>query len=450
LPWGDFTAPGEWITDQQHAAAAGAQRLARTNYTVRTASFAYCAVVIGLVLWERGAGALAWSLLALQFLVYPQFAYRRAMAARDTRRAEIHNLYFDAVTLGAWLAMLGFPTWIAYAALFSTTLNCAIVRGWPGAATALVCFAAGALAWIAPMGFTHYPGTSDLVSALCFFGSLAYSAGVGLVVQNQQRRLRSAREELREGERRYRLITEHAGDLVAMVDRDGRWNYASPSYGAIFAPEDLALGADAFRNLHEEDQLRVRGALQALVRSGQTSRLRMRLRTRHGDVRRVETLMHAVNGEDGAITGAVLASRDVTELRDREEQLEIAGLALENMADAMMITSASGRILTINGSFTRITGYAPAEVLGRQESEFRSALQPASFYDEMYAAVLRAGHWQGSTWCQRRNGSVYREWRSVSAVRDPDGRITHYVALFGEADGLEAGKPPLERLARSA
>jgi len=67
------------------------------------------------------------------------------------------------------------------------------------------------------------------VTALCFFGSLAYSAGVGLVVQNQNQRLRSAREDLREGEQRYRLITEHAADMVAMVDRDARWRYTSPS-----------------------------------------------------------------------------------------------------------------------------------------------------------------------------------------------------------------------------
>ena len=416
--------------------------------------------MIGLVLWERGAGALAWSLLALQFFAYPQLAYRRALAARDPYRAEIHNMCFDAVALGAWVAMLGFPTWIAYAALFSITLNFAIVRGWAGTAWAPVCFAAGALAWIAPMGFLHYPGTSELVTALCFFGSLAYSAGVGLVVQGQRGRLRNAREELGEGERRYRLITEHAGDLVAMVDRDGRWRYASPSYGVLFAPEDLEPGVDAFRNLHEEDQLRVRGALQALMRDGLSCRLRMRLRTRSGDVRRVETLMHAVRDGEGAvpgitgavprITGAVMASRDVTELRDREEQLEIAGLALECMAEAMMITSAAGRILTVNSSFTRITGHARADVLGRHESEFRSALQPASFYEDMYATVLRSGHWHGSTWCQRRDGSVYREWRSVSAVRDADGRITHYVALFGEADGREAGMAPLERPARSA
>jgi len=438
----------------QAGGGAPASHVARTHYSVRALSFAYSFLVIGLVLWERQAGLLAWALLALQFLAYPQLAYLRARAAKDSRRAEIQNLYFDSLTLGAWMAMLGFPTWITYAALFSTTLNSAIMRGAAGAACAAVCFAAGALAWIAPMGYQHYPGTSDLVTALCFFGSLAYSAGVGLVVQNQNRRLRRAREELREGARRYRLITENAGDLVALVDRDGRLGYASPSYERILDAQDLALGADAFRHLHESDQLRVRAAVQALMKDGLSVTLRMRLQTRYGEVRRIESQLHAVRGDGGeitggvgSITGAVMASRDITDLRDREEQLEVAGLAFERMGDAMMVTNAAGRVLTINRAFTRITGYEPAEALGQQESKFRSGMQPASFYDDMYAAVLRQGHWRGTTWCQRRDGTVYREWRSVSAVRDAEDRVTHFVTLFGEIDGLGADRAGVDRAA---
>jgi PAS domain S-box-containing protein len=386
------------------------------------------------------------SLLALQFLLYPQFAYLRAIAAKDSRKAEIGNLYFDSVTLGAWVAMLGFPTWIAYGTLFSTTLNSAVLRGAAGAVWAAVSFAAGALFWVALMGYQHYAGTSDLVTALCFFGSLAYSAGVGLVVQNQHQRVRRAREELREGARRYQLITEHAADLVAMVDRDGRFGYASPSYGRILAAEDLAPGADAFRRVHDDDQLRVRGALQVLMKNGMSGRLRMRLHTRYGEVRRFETLVHvvrdesgAVSGEEPAITGAVMASRDITDLREREEQLEVAGLAFERMSEAMMITNAAGRILSVNRAFARITGYEQGEALGQHESKFRSGMQPADFYDDLYGAVLRNGQWRGTTWSQRRDGTAYREWRSVSAVRDAEGRVTHYVILFGEMEGHGAG-----------
>ena len=170
----------------------------------------------------------------------------------------------------------------------------------------------------------------------------------------------------------------------------------------------------------------------------------MRMRTRHGEVRRIESVVHPVQTEGGAligegsITGAVLASRDITELSDREEQLEVAGLAFERMGDAMMITNAAGRILSINRAFTRITGYEPVEALGQPESRFRSGMQADAFYDDMYATVLRAGHWRGSTWCQRRDGTVYREWRSVSAVRDTESKVTHYVMLFGELNGHAA------------
>jgi PAS domain S-box-containing protein len=441
------------MSRQQRDGSQGS-RVARTHYTVRVTAFAYCAVVVGLVLWERGAGALAWSLLALQFLVYPQLAYLHAVAAKDTRRAEIRNLYFDALTLGAWVAMLGFPTWIAYAALFSTTLNSSIMRSWAGAAGAMGCFAAGALAWVVPMGYQHIAGTSDLVTGLCFFGSLAYSAGVGVVVRRQNLRLRMARDDLREEERRYRLITENAADLVAMVDRGGRWRYASPSYGRVLAAEDLIPGTDAFSRLEEIDQLRVHAALQVLMKDGLSATLRMHLHTRNGEVRLIESRVHAVRDEQGAITGAVMASRDVTELREREEQLEVAGLAFDRMGDAIMITNAAGRILNINRAFTRITGYAAAETLGQHESRFRAGMQPASYYDDMYAAVLRSGHWRGARWCQRRDGTAYREWRSVSAVRDADDRVTHYVTLFGELEGLgadRAGEVQLpERPARSA
>ena len=64
--------------------------------------------------------------------------------------------------------------------------------------------------------------------------------------------------------------------------------------------------------------------------------------------------------------------------------------------------------------------------------------------------MLREGHWYGTSWCRRRDGTVYREWRSVSAVRDAEERITHYVMLFRELDGHGADQAPVERPQKSA
>jgi PAS domain S-box-containing protein len=242
--------------------------------------------------------------------------------------------------------VLEFPTWIAFAFIFSPALNGIVNRGLLGFGISLASTFLGILAGLVVHGYVYWPATSSVVTLLAFTGSLCYAAGVGYVLFRQTRHMSEARERLRTSEIRYRLIAEHAGDLVAMVDRDGRWLYASPSYARIFRKDDLAVGGDAFRNLHEEDQFRVRGAVQVVVRSGEPCRLRLRLHTMNGEVRRFDTMVHPVKSteaEGGEKThGAVLASRDVTELRDREEQLEVAAHAFERMAEGMMITNAPG------------------------------------------------------------------------------------------------------------
>ena len=104
-------------------------RVVSLNYAIRTAAFAYCFLVMGLLFWERQMSVAAWGMLALQFLAYPHLAWLRARHARDPRRAELQNLNLDSVLIGAWVAMAGFPTWIAYGGVFSVALNSAVMRG---------------------------------------------------------------------------------------------------------------------------------------------------------------------------------------------------------------------------------------------------------------------------------------------------------------------------------
>ncbi len=142
----------------------------------------------------------------------------------------------------------------------------------------------------------------------------------------------------------------------------------------------------------------------------------------------------------------MLSCHDVTDLRDSEERLLVAAHALEGMTEAIMITAADGTVQTVNRAFTSITGYQRDDVLGRLESEVRTALQPAEFYQSVYAAVERQGYWSGTTWSRRRNGSVYREWRSVRAVLDAKGKPSHFVIVFYEINtprnGAEGSKLP--------
>lgn len=413
-------------------------RLVRTNYAVRTGAFAYAFVVLGLHFLQQGYGPLAWTLLALQFLVYPHLVFLRARRAGNPVEAELNNLYIDAVLFGAWIASLGFPTWIVFGLLLGTSLNAVVNRGLHGLLFSLGCNAGGAALAVAGGGLAHQPATSPLVTLLALVGSLAYACAVGHTVYLQNRRLSAARRDLRDSEERYRLIAEHAGDLIAMVDRDGRFVYASPSYARVLDEQDMHPGTDALRRLHPDDADRLRLALPRAIASGQALELVLRLVDRGGRIRQYKTRLQPLGPKSDAAARVVLVSHDVTDLRESEERLLLAAHALEGMTEAIMITAADGTILTVNRAFCDITGYSRDEVLGRFEREVRNALQPPEFYEALYAAVEREGYWSGTTWNRRKNGSVYREWRSVRAVREARKPTSHYVFVFYEVGSRPA------------
>jgi PAS domain S-box-containing protein len=407
-------------------------RMVQVNYAIRTGAFAWSFAVLALHGADRGFGALYYGLLALQFLVYPHLVYLRSRFAADGKESEITSMYLDALLLGAWTAALHFPLWIAYGALFSTTLNAASVRGVQGMLSSVASFCVGAALGVAGGGLAYMPETSNAVTALCFFGSLLYSAAVGNVMYRQARRYAIARDDKLRSEAQYRLLAENAGDLIAMVDADGRWLYVSPSYERLLRPEDIERGADAFRRVHPDDADLARMAVRRAAIAVKARDLVLRMVDREGRIRQLRMRVQPVNGQEGPVTRLVLVSQDVTDLRESEERLLLAAHALEGMTEAIVITGADGTVVTVNRAFTEITGYARDEVLGTAEKDMRNALQPPEFYDEIYAVVHREGYWSGTTWSRRKNGSVYREWRSIRAVRGNEGKVTHYVMVFYE------------------
>lgn len=186
-------------------------RIVHIESQVRIAAFGACFLVIGVYLWERQAGAAAFALLALQFLVYPQLAYLRALRSRDAKKAELSNQYVDSFLLGAWTAGLGFPAWIAYCLCFATTLNAAVNRGPVGVACSLALFASGMLAWVVPFGFQYWTQTSPLVTAMCFFGSLGYTCAIGCVLYGRTRELAALAHADRRGRDRLAGLAERGG-----------------------------------------------------------------------------------------------------------------------------------------------------------------------------------------------------------------------------------------------
>ena len=404
--------------------------LVRIDYQVRSIAFAALFVAIGMHMWGRGYGGLAWVLLALQFLAYPHLLFWRARRACNSLKAEQSNLLLDCLLVGIWACALEFPIWIAFTLFLGTSLNNAINRGGRGVLGALLAFSSGALGWGLVAGFKVSPQTDFASAALCLIGLSFYVIGLGNIVFDQHRKLRITRNALRQSEEHYRLITENAGDLIAMLDAAGRWVYANPAYRRLLPEAALQVGADALAHLHPEDRDATRAVLEEAVRTTESQGFLYRLiatdGTEHEFQAKAKAFSHA------GVPRTVVVSTDVTELRQRDRKLAIQANVFENMAEAMMIVTAGGTIISVNRAFTTLTQYSTEDVRGRPETELHTALQPPEFYDEIRVALERQGHWSGTSWCRRKDASIYREWRNISAIRDAAGRTTHYLHFFAE------------------
>lgn len=112
-----------------------------------------------------------------------------------------------------------------------------------------------------------------------------------------------------------------------------------------------------------------------------------------------------------------------------------------------MITALDGKIVEVNDAFCRITGYDRDDVLGHTPAVLSSGRHDASFYAEMWRALRETGHWQGEVWNRRKDGELFAEMLTISAVGDEHGRAPYYVALFSDITAQKLHESKLERYA---
>ncbi|MDO9213674.1 MAG: diguanylate cyclase [Methylococcales bacterium] len=143
----------------------------------------------------------------------------------------------------------------------------------------------------------------------------------------------------------------------------------------------------------------------------------------------------------------VIGVRDITESKITDTRLRQAATIFENTRDGVMVVNTQLRITHINTAFTDITGYTEAEAIGQRASLLRSGRHNAEFFREMWQSIVMTGHWQGEIWNRRKNGEVYPELLSISAVTDKSGEVSNYVGVFADISKIKASEVHLDFLA---
>ncbi|WP_100914958.1 EAL domain-containing protein [Pseudoalteromonas spongiae] len=130
--------------------------------------------------------------------------------------------------------------------------------------------------------------------------------------------------------------------------------------------------------------------------------------------------------------GYVLILNDISKQKQDEKQLRLTSTVFRTANEAVMICDKNAKIQAVNEAFTEITGYSSDEVLNKTPDILSSNLQTEPFYANMQHQLDENNQWQGEICNRRKNGELYYEWLSITALRDNNGEIDAFVALFSD------------------
>lgn len=244
-------------------------------------------------------------------------------------------------------------------------------------------------------------------------------------------------ENLRENAQRDRLlaaIVEQSGEAIITIDTQQRitsWNNAAERMlGYLFSEvEGNTLDVLELQPVTTMQE----GYYRCQTRSGNTLFM----------LKGTSPLLD----ENGQCIGEIVMLHDVTQERQDREQLLLWSLVYRHSGEAIVISDAHNRILSVNDSFTRITGYSAAEAVGANPNLLASGRHSPEFYHKMWQNLQRDGQWKGEIWNRRKDGTIYPEWLTITTLRDDHNEPCYYIAIFSDATSYKEKEARIHFLA---
>lgn len=143
----------------------------------------------------------------------------------------------------------------------------------------------------------------------------------------------------------------------------------------------------------------------------------------------------------------VVEFRDITEEKKAQEELRLAASVFTQAREGILISDVNGVIINVNKAFSYITGYAYDEVVGKKPNMLKSGRHEDAFYKDMWDSLLEKDHWYGEIWNRRKNGEVYVEMLTISAIKNDHGKTSQYMALFSDISIAKEHERQLEYIA---
>ncbi len=283
----------------------------------------------------------------------------------------------------------------------------------------------------------------EVMAILALLGLLA--ASIALRLRRDNQRIAKAAEERD-------LLLGSLAEGVCGFDRDGRCTFINQAARAMLGLADgETLGELRHPMFHFlegvsqdiwDESCPLRSTLvDGQSREGEAQVIRVDQQSRIP----VQYSITPLRGRRGVL-GVVVAFQDITERKQRDAAQRVAAVAFETQ-EGMLITDHNARILRVNSAFTELTGYAAEEAIGKTPALLKSGRHDRAFYQRLWRSLREEGSWQGEIWNRRKNGELYPEWLTITAVRCDNDDICHYVGTFLDMSQRKKAEAQIEYMA---
>jgi PAS domain S-box-containing protein len=319
------------------------------------------------------------------------------------------------------------------------------------AITLLLTF--GIISFLPVLLHSHYDWEGILALRQAVWGLLGMVLLFDLYTIHQQLQIHRIRRQLEAKEKLFRLITENAADMIAVVDTEGKRIYNSLSYQKVlgYSPAELQRSS-AFEQIHPDDRERVAAAGAEARRTGEGKTLEYRIRHKDGTWRVLESTSSVIRSGKGEPAMLVIVNRDVTGRKQAEDALraehDLLRALIDNMPDLIYVKDAGSGFVLANRALAQLMGAKnPEDLLGKTDFDyFPKELATAYYSDEQ--AILQTG----LPLLNQEERSVDAEgnakWLSTSKVplRDRQGEV---LGIIGIGRDITVGRQAEQALRQS-
>lgn len=138
---------------------------------------------------------------------------------------------------------------------------------------------------------------------------------------------------------------------------------------------------------------------------------------------------------------------DITEQKRAVAQLRLDAQVFNGASESILILDAGKRVLQVNPAFIALTGYAPQEIIGKKRWLRLARFRDKTTYHSVWQAMMTNDHWRGEVLGQRKNGQSYPMLLNISVVRDAQGNVSNYIAIFSDVSDMKRSQERMEYMA---